>query len=102
MTVNDFNLLSLEDKKTKVSNLGLFLDNYLIKEVNINCYTIDKFFVEVQYDVEQNIISDVTAFETGINLYKYSNLGKNNWDKGDIFLVIFLFVTTIFGLALMR
>ncbi len=31
-----------------------FLDNYITKDIRINCYAIDKFFVEVVYDGEQN------------------------------------------------
>ena len=27
-----------------------FLDNYITQDIKINCYAIDKFFVEVVYD----------------------------------------------------
>ncbi|SDG69447.1 hypothetical protein [Winogradskyella thalassocola] len=80
----------------------MFLDNYITKDVKINCYAIDKFFVEVHYSAEHNTITDVTSFKSGKDLDKYSNIGKDNWDKGDIALVIFLFVTTILGLSFMR
>lgn len=49
MTLYDFNKLSLEDKQTTVWNNGTFLDNYITKDIKINCYAIDKFFFEVVY-----------------------------------------------------
>tara|TARA_R100001369_G_scaffold74215_1_gene102889 strand:- start:121 stop:336 length:216 start_codon:yes stop_codon:yes gene_type:complete len=66
--------LSLEDKQLKVWAVGVFLDNYITKDIKINCYAIGMFFVEVHYDAEHNTITDVTAFKTGKNLDKYSNI----------------------------
>lgn len=74
MTLYDFNKLSLEDKQATVWAKGVFLDNYVTKDVRINCYAIDRFFVEVHYNAEHNTITNVTAFKTGKNLDKYSNL----------------------------
>ena len=50
MTLYDFNNLTLEEKQAVVWEKGVFLDNYITKDIRINCYTIDKFFVEVVYD----------------------------------------------------
>ncbi|WP_299099548.1 hypothetical protein [uncultured Winogradskyella sp.] len=74
MTLYDFNILTLEEKQATVWDKGMFLDNYVTKDVKINCYAIDKFFVEVHYDSKHNVITDVTAFKYGHNLDKYSNL----------------------------
>ncbi|WP_296316735.1 hypothetical protein [Winogradskyella sp. UBA3174] len=74
MTLYEFNLLSLENKQAKVWEIGTFLDNCVTKDVKINCYAIDRFFVEVVYDAEHNTVTDVTAFKTGKNLDKYSSL----------------------------
>jgi len=38
-------------KQATVWDKGTFLDNYITKDIKINCYAIDKFFVEVVYDV---------------------------------------------------
>lgn len=74
MTLYEFNRLSLNERMETVNKLGTFLDNYVADEVRINCYAIDRFFVEVNYDAEHNTITDVTAFKTGKGLDKYSNL----------------------------
>jgi len=42
-----------------------------LKKTCINCYTIDKFFVEVVYDAEQNVITEVRSFKYGHELDKY-------------------------------
>jgi hypothetical protein len=51
MTLYEFNILTLEDKQATVWDKGTFLDNYITKDIRINCYALDKFFVEVVYDV---------------------------------------------------
>ena len=73
MTIYEFNSFSLEEKQTTIWKRGIFLDNYLAKNIRINCYAIDKFFVEVHYSAKQNTITDVTAFKSGHNLDKYSS-----------------------------
>jgi hypothetical protein len=74
MTLYEFNLLSLEDKQAIVWEEGIYLDNYVANGIKINCYAIDKFFVEVHYNAKHNTITNVTAFKTGNDLDKYSNL----------------------------
>lgn len=74
MTLYEFNILELNERMEAVNQKGTFLDNYVTKDVKINCYAIDKFFVEVHYDAENNVITDVTAFKSGKNLDKYSNI----------------------------
>lgn len=75
MTLYDFNKLELNERMETVNQLGVFLDNYVTKEERCNCYAIDKFFVEVVYDGEQNTITEVRSFKTGYLLDKYSNIG---------------------------
>ncbi len=72
MTLYDFNKLLLKEKLTLVWDKGIFLDNYITKTERCNCYAIDKFFVEVVYDAEQNTITEVRSFKTGHLLDKYS------------------------------
>ena len=38
----------------------------------MGCYAMDKFFVEVVYDGEQNVITEVRSFKSGYSLDKYS------------------------------
>ena len=50
---------------------GFFLDNHITTKEHWNCYAIDKFFVEVVYDGEQNVITEVKSFKSGYSLDKY-------------------------------
>ena len=45
--------LTLEEKQEVLWRQGIFLDNYVTEDIRINCYAIDKFFVDVVYDGEQ-------------------------------------------------
>ena len=55
-----------------VNQYGTFLDNYITKDIKINCYAIDKFFVEVVYDAIHNVITEVRSFKYGHELDKYA------------------------------
>ena len=72
MTLYEFNSLTLEEKQATVWDKGTFLDNYVTEDIRINCYAIDKFFVEVVYDLEQNVIAEIRSFKSGHSLDKYS------------------------------
>ena len=50
MTLYNFNKLSLEEKQESTWKHGVFLENYVSQDIRINCYAIDKFFIEVVYD----------------------------------------------------
>ena len=67
----EFNVLTLEEKQATVWDKGTFLDNYITEDIRIGCYAIDKFFVEVVYDGEQNVITEVKSFKSGYSLDKY-------------------------------
>ena len=58
MTLYEFNRLELNERMEAVNQYGAFLDNFITKDIRINCYAIDKFFVEVVYDAEHNTIAD--------------------------------------------
>ena len=72
MTLYEFNALTHEEKQTIIWAKGVFLDNYITEDIRINCYAIDKFFVEVVYDGVQNVFTEVRSFKYGHNLDKYS------------------------------
>jgi len=60
-----------------VNVLLIFLLNSLfsanqIKKSIISCYKVDKFFVEVVYDGEHNVITEVRSFKYGQELDKYA------------------------------
>ncbi|MFG6686231.1 hypothetical protein ACGK9U_06595 [Mariniflexile sp. HNIBRBA6329] len=72
MTLYNFNILSFEEKQAVVYDIGVFLDNYVTKDIRINCYAIDKFFVELVYNAEFNTITEVRSFKYGAEMEKYS------------------------------
>jgi hypothetical protein len=71
MTLYEFNLLNLNDRMEAVNQYGTFLDNFITKE-KCNCYAIDKFFVEVDYNPEHNTITEIRSFKYGHSLDKYA------------------------------
>lgn len=73
MTLYEFNILELNERMEAVNQYGTFLDNYVTKDERINCYAIDKFFVEVVYDANNNRITEVRSFKYGHRLDKYAS-----------------------------
>ena len=73
MTILEFEKLSYEEKLLAVVDNGIFIDNYVTKEIRLNCYSLSKFFVELIYDSEKNKVSGIRAFEDGEELNKYLN-----------------------------
>ena len=63
MPLYDFNILSLEEKQSVVWDKGVFLDKYVTKDIKINCYALDRFFVEVVYDATHNVITETRSFK---------------------------------------
>ena len=72
MTLYEFNSLTLEVKQTTTWKHDTFLENYITQDIRINCYAIDKFFVEVVYDAEHNVITEIRSFKYGHSLDEYS------------------------------
>ena len=50
----------------------MFLDNYVTKNIRLNCYGNNKFFVELVYCPEKNKIVEKRSFEEGEHLDKYA------------------------------
>ena len=72
MTLREFNQLNHSDRLFIVVDQGIFLDNYVTKDIRMNLYAVDKFFVELVYDSEENKIIEVRSFKAGPELEKYS------------------------------
>ena len=72
MTLYEYNSLSLEDQQKVLWRDGHFLDNHITEKEKCNCYALGKFFVEVVYDGEHNVITELRVFKTGHPLDKYS------------------------------
>ena len=76
MTLYNYNKLPDDDKFQVVFSEGQFL-NHLIKGTkSFSLYALDKFFVEIEYNISENKIIGQTSFKTGALLDKHSKLNK--------------------------
>jgi nitrate reductase NapAB chaperone NapD len=75
MTLYEFNALEQQSKYDEVLNISVvYLDNHINGNQRFNLYAIDKFFVEIEYNITENKIVIFRAFKTGDLLDKYSSL----------------------------
>ena len=65
MTLYQFNILTEDDKLKTVWDIGEFIDNHISIDGIKNLYAINKFYVEVVYDANNNKIIGVERFKTG-------------------------------------
>jgi hypothetical protein len=72
MTLKVFNALNHDTRLFTVVDKGVFLDNYVTRDIRMNLYAVDKFFVELVYDSEENKIIEVRSFTSGPELEKYA------------------------------
>lgn len=73
MTLKEFNILDHDSRLFVVVDKGTFLDNYVTTDIRMNLYAIDKFFVELVYDGDENKIIEVRSYKSGRELEKYTN-----------------------------
>jgi hypothetical protein len=72
MTLYEFNRLELNEHIEAVNQYGTFLNNYLTKDIRINCYAINKFFIEIVFDSEHKTIKEDGSFKSRRHLEKYA------------------------------
>ena len=63
ITLYNFNKLSFEEPQIVLWKDGEFLDNHITEKEKCNVYALGKFFVEVVYDGEHNVITEVKSFK---------------------------------------
>jgi len=61
------------DSSTRRWEQGVHIDSILFEKVNYQLYSINDFYVEVQYDAISNKIIGKLAFKQGEALDKYLN-----------------------------
>ena len=74
MILYKFNSLTLEEKQATTWKHGIFLENYITEDIRIGCCAIDKFFVEVEWNIENDNIIGKGEFKCGTTLNRYSNV----------------------------
>ena len=74
MTLYEFKLLPDEKQYEITFTQGDFIDYYLAENVRYALYAVDKFFVEVKYNVKKNKVVNIISFIEGSKLNRYSRL----------------------------
>ena len=67
----EFNLLSTNEKAGYTWENGTFLTARQENIFSINLYHVEKFFVEVWYDPEENCVERIRSFKSKICLEPY-------------------------------
>jgi hypothetical protein len=73
MTLYEFKLLPEQEQYRKLFNEGDFITHRLGSKARFTLYTLDKFFVEVEYNPKSNRIVNMVSFVSGKKLDLYSN-----------------------------
>lgn len=74
MTLYEFKLLEEEKQYVITFNKGTFLEYYLETNRRFALYAVDRFFVEVEYDISNNKIINLKSFIEGAILDRYSSI----------------------------
>jgi len=61
MSLYNFNRLSLDEKLAYTGSNGIFLDNYILNDILINYYIIDKFLIKIVYNTKRQSITEVKS-----------------------------------------
>ena len=72
ITLYEFRGLSDQEQYHLVFNEGTFIDSRIYGNQKFALYALDMFFVEVEYDNEENKMINKKAFVSGEILDKYS------------------------------
>ena len=71
LSINDFNILTQHERYDLVFTKGEFVNYYLEDNIRYALYNLFKFYVEIEYNVSNNKISNLIAFDNGRLLDRY-------------------------------
>ncbi len=71
LTLSQFSKLKAHDKYDLVFTKGDFIIYYLKDDIRYVLYSLFKFYVEIEYNLLNNQISNLVAFDDGILLDRY-------------------------------
>lgn len=74
LTLYEFNILNEEKQYYLIFNEGIFLDEHHENDKRFALYALYKFFIELEYDIEKNKITNKVSFIYGEKLDRYSKL----------------------------
>jgi hypothetical protein len=64
MTIDEFNILSFQNKYEVATYNGLFLYHYATKDEVYECYSFTTFSVDIIYD-DENAITEIRSYDDG-------------------------------------
>ncbi len=76
MTLYQYKMLSEDDQYDTVFSKGRYLDMVIEDNSKYVLYAIDKFFVEVEWNIETDQIVDKGVFKCVDTLDRYSNVPR--------------------------
>ena len=76
MTIYEYKTLSEDEQYDTVFSKGKFLDIVTEGNSKFVLYALDRFFVEVEWDIEEDEIIAQGTFKEGSSLDKYSDVPK--------------------------
>lgn len=87
MTIEEFNKLSTHDKYDLTFNHGVFIEYFVHGNQRVALYSIFRFYVEVEYITSENKINELTSFDDGELLGKYSFSEKCEIKKNPLIFI---------------
>lgn len=76
MNLYEYKMLSEDNQWNTVFSIGRFLDIVIEGNSKFVLYAIDKFFVEVKWNIENDEIVGKGEFKSGAPRNRYSNVPK--------------------------
>jgi len=78
MTIQEFEILTESEQYAITFNKGVFVDYWVNETQRFALYSVEKFFVEVEYDPERNKIIKLVSFDgnNDMLIYKYAFFRK--------------------------
>lgn len=74
MSIQEYEALSPDDKFRIALTEGQFMDHKIEGAISYTLYSLDKFFVEIMYNVSKNKILDLNSFVQGHQLDRHTKI----------------------------
>lgn len=80
MSIEEYESLKADEQFLKMIQDGHFLNHLILGSQSYSLYAIDNFFVEIEYNISDNLIINRTSFKTGDILNKHNSLNIEGID----------------------
>lgn len=80
MSIEEYNFLSADEQYLTMLRDGHLLNHLITGSQSYSLYAIDNFFVEIEYNISENVIINRASFKTGNLLNKHNSLNIEGID----------------------